>query len=312
MSNSITLTIGTERILAQEVSITKTINAICDTFTLKIPFKTLAVHQPVKVRVNNLDLMTGYTNQIEHATPANNNTTTLVGRSMSQDIVDSRITYTAHNTTMDAIASELFAKFGQTFSALVETKEVDEFAIVAESAFEALNQLAKEQNLLLIENNDGTVNLVEPANVDNTHIKLDASNLSDFRINEDLSVFFYENTAKSNPGKFNLNAPEHNNPQFTVYLDPIRTTRVQEIISDQLKDEQDCQDRVNEVIRLAKAQSIRASGTSKGWFAPDGKLWQINSTYTINGVMLLLDTAVFNQSGNNRTTSLKFKGHYVG
>lgn len=256
--------------------------------------------------------MVGHINSVDHATPANNNMITFTGRSMSQDIIDSRITHTAHNQTLAELATALFAQFEQTFTTKITTKPVKDFSIVAESAFEKLNQLAKQQNLLFIENSDGSVDLVEPANVDNSHLNLNASNLSDFKVRENLSVFFYKNTVKTNPGKDNLEPYVHGNHKFTLQVDNVRKTRIQEVIADLLTDEQACFDRAKEIVSLAKAQSIGATGTSKGWLNPDGKLWQPNSLYTIQGTKLLLASATFNQTGNNRTTSLTFKGHYVG
>jgi prophage tail gpP-like protein len=270
------------------------------------------VHKPVKISIDDVNIMVGHINSVDHATPANNNMITFTGRSMSQDIIDSRITHTAHNQTLAELATALFAQFEQTFTTKITTKPVKDFSIVAESAFEKLNQLAKQQNLLFIENSDGSVDLVEPANVDNSHLNLNASNLSDFKVRENLSVFFYKNTVKTNPGKDNLEPYVHGNHKFTLQVDNVRKTRIQEVIADLLTDEQACFDRAKEIVSLAKAQSIGATGTSKGWLNPDGKLWQPNSLYTIQGTKLLLASATFNQTGNNRTTSLTFKGHYVG
>lgn len=210
------------------------------------------------------------------------------------------------------MAIELFAKFGQTFTTKVKTKPVKDFSIVAESAFESLNQLAKQQNLLFVENNDGSVSLVEPANVDNSHLNLNATNLSDFKVTENLVAFFHTNTVKTNPGKDNLKPDAHNNHKFTLQVGQVRKTRIQEVIADSLTNRQACQDRANEIVALAKSQSISATGTSKGWLNPDGKLWKPNSLYTIQGAKLLLTSATFNKSGDNRTTSLTFKGHHVG
>jgi len=310
--NNIKLTIGSEQVLAQSLSITKTMDSICDTFSLQIPFKTLPTHKEVSISINGARTMTGFINSIDHATPANNNTITFYGRSMSQDIVDSRITFVAHDKTLAELATELFAKFGQTFNTKIKTKPVKDFSIVAESAFESLNQIAKQQNLLFVENNDGSVSLVEPANVDNSHLNLGPTNLSDFKITENLAAFFHINTVKTNPGKDNLNHDAHNNHKFTLQVNEVRKTRTQEVIADSLTNQQACQDRANEIVSLAKSQSISSSGTFKGWLNPDGKLWRPNSLYTIKGEKLLLTTATFNQSGNNRTTSLTFKGHHVG
>ena len=166
---NIKLTIGSEQILTQQLSVTKTIDALCDTFNLQIPFKQLSVQSQVKISIGDVNIMVGHIDSIDHATPANNNTITFAGRSMSQDIIDSHITHVAYNKTLAELATTLFAKFEQTLTTKVETKPVKDFSIVAESAFEKLNQLAKEQNLLFIENSDGSVELIEPANVDNSH-----------------------------------------------------------------------------------------------------------------------------------------------
>jgi prophage tail gpP-like protein len=310
MSASIDLIVGSERVLAQQISITKTIDSLCDTFNLQMPFQSLSVvDKPIQIIVDDMSVMVGYINSIDHAVPANNNTITFAGRSMSQDIIDSRITHVAHNQTLAELATVLFAKFEQKFTTKVETKIIKDFSIVAESAFESLNQLAKSQNLIFVENNDGSVELVEPANVDNSHLNLSAANLENFKVNENLSAFFYQNTVKTNPGKDNLNPNAHNNFKFNINIDRIRKTRIQEVIADKLTDLQACEDRAQEIVSLAKSQSITASGTSQGWLNPDDNLWQPNSLYTIQNEKLLLASATFNQSGNNRTTSLSFKGH---
>ena len=142
------------------------------------------------------------------------------------------------------------------------------------------------------------MDLVAPANVDNSHLNLNASNLSDFKVSEDLSVFFYKNTVKINPGKYNLNPNAHGNHKFTLQIDQVRKTRIQEVIADSLTNQQACHDRAKEIVSLAKAQSIGATGTSKGWLNPDGTLWQPNSLYTIKGTKLLLSSARF-KSGHD-------------
>jgi len=311
-ANQIKITIGSEQILTQQLSVTKTIDSLCDTFNLQMPFQKLSIQNQVKISINDTDIMIGHIDSIDHATPANNNTITYIGRSISQDIIDSRITYTANNKTLAELATVLFAKFEQTFTTKITTKLVQDFSIVAESAFESLNQLAKQQNLLFIENSDGSTELVEPANVDNSHINLGASNLSDFKFIENLSSLFFENTVKTNPGKNNLEPNTHNNYISTIKIDKARQTRTQEVIADSLTNEEACFDRAKEIVSLAKAQSIGAMGTAKGWLNPDGKLWQTNSLYTINNEKLLLTSATFKQTGSNRTTALNFRGHYVG
>lgn len=82
-ANGIRLTIGSDQVLAQELSITKTIDSLCDTFNLQIPFKPLSVHKQVKISINGAGAMVGFINSIDHATPANNNTITFAGRSIS-------------------------------------------------------------------------------------------------------------------------------------------------------------------------------------------------------------------------------------
>ena len=164
--------------------------------------------------------------------------------------------------------------------------------------------------------NNGTKKNVDrfiiPTPFDNSHLNLDSTNLSDFKVFENLSVFFYTNTVKINSGKYNLNPNADSNHKFSFQIDQVRKTHIQEVIADSLTNEQDCQDRALEIVSLAKSQSIGVTGTSKGWLNPDGNLWQPNSLYTIKGTKLLLASATFNQSGDNRTTSLSFKGYYVG
>lgn len=310
--DNLKISIGSKTIQAEEISITKTIDAICDSFMFKMPFTQLPINEQVHASVNHHNLMVGYVDNIVHATPANNNTITLSGRSKSQDIVDSRITHTAKDITLADLSLELFAKFGQSFTTKIKTEIIKDFSIVAESAFESLNQIAKQQNLLFIENVNGSVSLVKPANVDNLHIFLGAENLSNFNLTENISVLFGNNTVKVNPTKDNLSGGDHKNYSFTLKNENVRDSRVLEVIADSLITDQACKDRAVELSTLAKAQSIGATGTASDWFAPDGNLWQPNSTYTIADEQLLLASATFKQSASNRTTELKFKGHYVG
>lgn len=306
---SVKLLIGTQAILTEQISITKTIDSLCDNFTLSLPHTKININEKVEITINEKLVMCGYINIIKHATPANNNMLTLAGRSMSQDIIDSRITHSAHNKNLADLAAELFKKFSQTFSTQITTKSIADFSIVAESAFEALSQLAKQQNLIFIENSDGSVKLVTPADVDKTHIKLDAHNLSDFNVSEDLSKFFNTTTVKSNPAANNLAAETHNSNSYTINIDKVRAVRQFEVIADKLDNLAACKDRATELINQAKADSISASGNADGWLDPAGQLWSVNSLYTVNNERMLLASAAFEQSGSERTTKLQFKGY---
>lgn len=303
---SVSIIIGTTEILTEEISIAKTIDSLCDSFTLRLPNIKLDVHAKVSIKINNTNAMSGYINKINHAQP---NTLSLAGRSLSQDIIDSRITYVTHNKTLAELATDLFSKFNQPFTTKVKTQSVKDFSIVAESAFEALNQLAKQQNLLFIENVNGSVTLVKPADVDNSHIHLNARNLSDFQISEDLSKFFHTTKVKTNPNAENLDYATHNNYHYKLLFDKVRATRIQEVVADKLTNHQACEDRANELTNLAFAQGITASGTSMGWLDPAGKEWKTNSLYTVNNKRMLLASATFNQTGRSQITKLQFKGH---
>ncbi len=201
------------------------------------------------------------------------------------------------------------SSFNQSFATKIETQLVKDFSIVAESAFEALNQIAKQQNLLYVENANGSVTLVKPADVDNTHIHLNPSNLSDFSFSEDTSQFFHTTKVKTNPGKDNLGATTHNNYSHTLQIASVRASRIKEVIADKLTNEQACKDRTQELVATAKSQGLNASGLSAGWLDPSGKIWKPNSLYTVITHPMLLASATFNQTGSNRTTQLQFKGH---
>lgn len=303
------ITIGTQRVIAESLSITKTIDSICDTFNFTLPNTEINHHEQVKILISETPILVGYINKKSHARPANNNTLSVSGRSISQDIIDSRITFSAADKTLAELCTTLFKKFNQNFTTKKITLPVKNFTITAESAFEALNQIAKQQDLLFIENADGSVALIKPADVDNSHYHLNETNLSNFRMDEDTSKSFATTTVKTNPTKDNLN-PEHNNYTHSETTKGVRSTRVQEVINDKLTNQQACQDRAIEIIRLAKSQSITASGVSDGWRNPDGKIWRPNTLYTINSERMLLTSATFTENGSDRSTNLQFKGHY--
>ena len=112
---SVKVIIGSHSVLTQNISVTKTTNAICDSFDFSLPNTKINSNEKLQILINSQEIMCGYINKINHATPANNDTLSITGRSMSQDIIDSRITYVAHNKTLSELSSELFKKFNQSF-----------------------------------------------------------------------------------------------------------------------------------------------------------------------------------------------------
>lgn len=310
--DSISVLIDNKKVSAQEISVVKTIQNICDTFSITLPTskeKLPDLNKEIRISIGDTPLMVGYVNTINHASPANDGTISIAGRSKSQDIVDSRITFTDQDTNLSEISQALFAKFNQKFTTKKQTDTIDNFAIVAQSAFQSLSSIAKQQNLFFIESADGSVQLVSPGDVDNSHIILSSKDLSNFQVDEDLSKKFATIKVKTNPTTENLSTIENQAVSAQAVDDTVRAARVQEFIADSsLKTEQACKDRVNEIINTNAALSLSASGVSPNFTQNSGAVWNINEIYTIANTKMLLDSVTFLQTGGDRTSALRFKG----
>jgi prophage tail gpP-like protein len=305
---SLKIQINNQNIPCEQISINKSIESLADSFSATTPLNPAEITTGVvKITLGEVLIFTGWIDQISQNITGDNNQTKISGRSKSTDIIDSRITATIHNKTLFEIAKEIFAKFNQNITTTETTTVVDKFAITCESAFEALSQLTKQQNLIMIEQPSGDVVLTTKAKINKTYLKLNHSNLETLNISQNLASQFHKYEVKNSPNTSSLQPGS--SAFISTATDPqVRATRVVETIADKLTTPDACKQRANELKSNAANKSITATATSMG-FGTNNEIWQVNSVYSVAGVNMTLVSATFNQTGNNQTTSLNFEKH---
>ncbi len=270
------------------------------------------INDVVRISIGKTLLMTGYISKVSYI--PSTASFTMTGRSKSQDIVDSRISHQAVQTNLAEISEVIFAKFNQKFSTKIETKAKFDFAINAQSAFQSLNQLAKQQNLIFIEQPTGDIQLRKIGDVDNSDISISEDDLSKLKIKQDFSSKFGITKVKTNLSSDNLSPAgadgKADKSPFAMQQDNnVRAVRVQEFIADSLRTTEACENRVAEIIDVNEAQSLKAKGDAPEFTNNDGQVWALNEIYTIEGVKMLLASVNFVQTGNDRKSTLSFKGY---
>lgn len=166
--NELKLKIDGKTVPFEKADLTFSIEQLAHTFKCTINHKYIDKPLPVQFYLNEQLIFKG---QIDSTNSNANKTIDLAGRSLSAHLIDSRIKLNAiYNQRFDDLLTQVVKEFGLSVKNNVTNPLplIAEFQINAESPLQNLAQIAKQQNLILLEKN-GVIQIERPGQADITN-----------------------------------------------------------------------------------------------------------------------------------------------
>lgn len=313
----------------ESVQIKRGLSTLAGIFSLKVsnPWVPNTSNWPIKVGASceilleNEEVITGYIDAMRSSFTESNHEITISGRDKAGDLIDSSVTNIDQlsNTTLFTICSEICKPFGiNVINEVNSTDKINLFKIQpSESAFEAMNRIAKMQGVLLVSNGNGDVVITRSGlsrSESSLQQEIDSSN---------------RNNIKSAQVSFDSSGRHNTYKVVSQFGGSFGTLD----LSDSLKIEGDATDesikRYRPLVIIAEAQATSASAqlraqweattraaksaqlqvTVDGWQQENGELWKVNELvrvnsdyFSINEDLLITDLS-FSQSVQQGTTT---------
>lgn len=302
--NDVTLTVnGTTYGGWKTISITLSMENLSGVFELGISEKWPGQNVPrgiqygdeCTLKIGSDRIITGYVDQIQIGYNKENHSITVSGRDKAGDLVDSSAIHkpgTWRNRNLLQIASELTAPFGISIKADVGLgKSFKKFAIEpGESAYEALERLAKMRAVLIISDGFGGL-LVTRAGTRKAHTAI--------RVGENVeacnATFDYTNRFSNIIVKGQTQGDDHTPASiFTgsrgmAFDSGVKRHRPLLIIAESQANAEQCKDRAEWEVAVRQGKSTVIEYTIPGWRQGNGSLWQISSLVFVYDPVLKLN-----------------------
>ncbi len=252
--NQLILKIDGETIPFEQADLTFSIEQLAHTFNCTINYKHIDRPLPVQFYFNDEVIFKG---QIDSTNSNANKMISISGRSLSAHLIDSRIKLNAiYNQPFDALLNLIVNQFGLSVNNKVATPLpiIAEFQINAESPLQNLAQIAKQQNLILLEQN-GQILIERPGQSAITNLILEeGKNLQELNIQHNFANQFYHYEVQG----------AWDGAEAIVTYSPANTCRKKVIIADKLQDQASCQTRAEYERDLAIAKGLTVSSKVPG------------------------------------------------
>jgi len=247
--NKIILKIDGQATNFETATLTFSIEQMAHTFNCTINDMDIASPLPVQFYFNEQLIFTG---QIDSTSSASKKMINITGRSLSAHLIDSRIKIDAlYNQTFDALLRVVVKDFNLGVKNNVKTALplIPEFQINAESPLQNLAQIAKQQNLILLEQN-GQILIEQPGQAAITNLVLEeGKNLQELTLQSNFANQFYHYEIQG----------AWDGAEAVVTYSPANTCRKKVIIADKLQDQASCQTRAEYERDLAIAKGLIVS-----------------------------------------------------
>ncbi|MGR6861820.1 phage tail protein [Aliivibrio salmonicida] len=256
----LTLFISGQHIPFLSADVGFSIEQLAHTFTCSIAPMVITKPLPVEFKLNGKRILVGSIDTVGTNTASSEFAMSLSGRSLSANMIDSKITMDAvYDQTLDALIGSVASDFGLTVASLVDTSAlgvIEEFQINAESPVDNFSQLAKEQGVILIERN-GVLTIENPAHAALKSVRLEVGkNIESITIDRNFTKHFYHIEVQG----------QWNDAHAVVTYAPANTQRKMVIVSDQLQSAASCKARAEYERDLAIAQGLTVSTSIPGLF----------------------------------------------
>ena len=252
----LTLHINNTQVPFTQANLTFSIEQLAHSFTATIP--NVDIDSPLPV-IFKLDGTTIFNGQIDSAGDAVNSTseqTSISGRSLSANLIDSRIKLDAiYNQQFDQLLERVVSPFGLSVrNEAGALPEIPEFQINAESPLANLAQVAKQQNLMLIEN-DGYIVIQRPGQNDEQSTIIEVGkNTESLNVTRNFKDQFYQYEIQG----------AYDDAEAIVLDESVNASRIKVIIADKLQDAASCQTRAEYEKNIATAKELNATTTLPG------------------------------------------------
>lgn len=251
--NPLSLYINGQRVLFLSAEIGFDIEQLAHTFTCRIVPMAITNPLPVEFKLDDKRIFIGTIDTVGTNTASGEFSMSLSGRSLSANMIDSKITMDAvYDETLETLLINTGRDFGLTVNSLVDPSMlslIEEFQINAESPVDNLAQLAKEQGVILIERN-GVLTLENPAHGALQGVRLEVGkNIEALTIARNFTKQFYHIEVQG----------QWDDAHAVVTYAPANTQRKRVIVSDQLQSAESCLARAKYERDLAIAQGLTVS-----------------------------------------------------
>lgn len=233
------------------------IEQLAHTFDLTMPYSAITNPLPVEAFLGRTKIFSGQIDGTSINTSADKSEMRVFGRSMSANLIDSRIKMDAvYNQDFDQLLKSVVTDFGLSVknNFTGEMPEIFEFMINGESPVNSLATIAKQQNLTIIED-VGTLIIERPGELSMKNIRLEEGlNVKDLSIERNWSAQFYHYEVQG----------AWDGAEAIVTYAPANTCRKKVIIADKLQSEESCRLRAEFERDLAIAKGLIVRGTVPG------------------------------------------------
>ena len=255
--SEITLLLDGKKHHFSSLNLTYSIEQLANSFSCILPYYPINNPLTVEIKYKTETIFRGQLDSCVDSVSNGKDTINITGRSKSANLIDS-------TTKLDAIYDQPFDKLlsivVEEFGLSVENKvkqplnNIPEFQINAESPLSNLNQLAKQQNLMLLEQNN-TIIIERPGQFKVTNLSLEeGNNISSLQITKNWAEQYYHYEIQS----------AWDESKAIVTYSPINKSRKKIIISDKQHDQASCELRAEYEKNLAIAKGLLISCTIPG------------------------------------------------
>ena len=196
----------------------------------------------------------------------------------------------------EAIAGQLAAPYGLSVVSEVATgnKITDHQIQQGETAFESLDRIAKQRQILITDNAAGNVVLASPGSGGNAYSALElGNNILSASAGFDFTDVYSQYSVKGQKSGTDDSYGAQTAQSFGTAIDSnVKRKRVLIVRQEGQADSQTCQQRASyeQQIRRAKAGELRYRVV--GWRQANGALWAVNTTVAIVDAIMAVNTAL--------------------
>ncbi|WP_028864306.1 hypothetical protein [Psychromonas aquimarina] len=301
--SELTLFIDSRQVPFQSASLSFSLERLAHTFSVTIPYIEINQPLPVEFKLDNQVIFTGRIDSVSDDVSGSEDKVSISGRSISADLIDSRIKIDAiYNQRLDQLLESIVSDFGlgvkNNLPSMMPLPLVPEFQINAESPVANLAQIAKQQNLMLIEQN-GVLVIEQPGQFTERNIKLAmGENTLNISIKKSWAEQFFHYEIQG----------AWDGAEATVFNKSITRCRQKVIIADKLQDEASCRTRALYERNMAIAKGLHVSATLPGLF-PELTGFALNKLISVQKRQfkenLLIKTVNISVNESSEKTSLE-------
>jgi len=287
---------------------------LTDKFQIQKEDFTLKPGLSIECSIGTFKVFTGYIDQFAIHTTANSRNITISGRDKTGDLVDCSVASPNEFNNMDIlqIANKICSPFGigvKIFGA--PGSKIEKFTIQqAETAFEALERLAKKRDFLITSAPDGDLVLEKKGVVRSGTDLIEGENTLAISCRFDNTERFSKYIVKGQSTSLLGGIGDATSGKGEASDQGIERYRPLVIIAESSSKVDDCKKRASWEANMRAARSTEISVLTRGWIKEDGLLWASNQLVNLDSIssgikqQFLISEIKMEQSDRGRLTEL--------